>query len=106
VTPARKANAELDRLIEDITVDCYNEEEQLVAFETAFDNDAHFPCPGTALGHNIEVLSVATKNNRRELIATCRHSGHRYEIALLDIHLSADPDTTRLIAAYRRWTGN
>jgi len=103
MSPARKTDAQLDQLIEEITVDCYDEAEQLTAFETAFDNDAHFPCPGTVIGETVEVLSVATKNNRRELIATCRHAGQRYEISLLDIQLSADPDTTRLLAAYRRW---
>ena len=44
-------------------------------------------------------------NNRRELIATCQRNGRRYDIALLDIGLNADPETSRLIAAYRRWTG-
>ena len=76
------------------------------AFENAFDNDANFPCPGTIIGQNIEVLTVSTKNNRRELIATCQHGGHRYEVALLDITLDADPTTSRLLAAYRRWVGD
>jgi len=40
------------------------------------------------------------------LIATCQRDGRRYEIALLDIQLNADPPTSRLIAAYRRWTDN
>jgi hypothetical protein len=44
---------------------------------------------------------VSTKHNRRELIAICQHSGHLYELALLDIHLEADPTSSRLLAAYR-----
>jgi hypothetical protein len=49
------------------------------------------------------VLSVTTANNRRELIATCQRAGRRYEVALLDIDLNADPATARLLAAYQRW---
>jgi hypothetical protein len=103
---ARKADPDLDSLIADITVDCYNEEEQLTAFENAFDEDANFPAPGTVMGEDVEVLSVATRNNRHELIATCQRGGRRYELALVDIDLRADPVTTRLVAAYRRWLGH
>ena len=106
MNPARKTDPELDNLIADITVDCYDEEEQLTAFENAFDEDANFPCPGVVVGEDVEVLSVATRNNRRELIATCRRGGRRYELALLDIDLHADPATSRLLAAYRRWLGH
>jgi hypothetical protein len=98
-----KANAELDSLIEEITVDCYDQDEELQGFENAFDEDATFPCPATVIGEEVEVLHVGQANNRHELVATCQRNGRRYEIALLDIYLDADPDTTRLIAAYRRW---
>jgi len=104
MSPARQADAELDSLIWEITVDCHDEDEQLVGFENAFD-EANLPSPGSVVGEDVEVLSVSTANNRRELIATCQRKARRYEIALLDIELNADPDTSRLIAAYRRWIG-
>jgi hypothetical protein len=104
MSPARQADPELDSLIWEITVDCHDEDEQLVGFENAFD-EANLPSPGSVVGENVEVLTVSTANNRRELIATCQRKGRRYEIALLDIELNADPDTSRLIAAYRRWIG-
>jgi len=99
-----QADPDLDNLIWEITVDCYDEDEQLMGFENAFD-EANLPCPGTVVGEDVEVLSVSTANNRRELIASCQRNGRRYEAALLDIDLNADPDTSRLIAAYRRWIG-
>jgi ribosome recycling factor len=104
MSPARQADPELDSLIEEITIDAYDEDEQLMGFENAFD-EANFPCPGTVVGEDIEVLSATTANNRRELIAICQRNGKRYEIALLDIDIHADPTTSRLLAAYRRWTG-
>ena len=103
MSPAHQAN--LDLLIEEITVDCYDEHEQLQSFENAFDEDGRFPCRGTVIGEQVEVLNVGQGNNRRELIATCQRNGRRYEVALLDIDIRADPTTSRLVAAYRRWIG-
>ncbi|MGH2862052.1 MAG: calcium-binding protein [Solirubrobacteraceae bacterium] len=103
MAPAQHANTELDALIEEITIDAHDQDEQLMGFENAFDEDANLPCHGTVIGEQVEVLSVSRANNRHELTATCQRNGQRYEIALLDINLNTDPDTTRLIAAYHRW---
>jgi hypothetical protein len=102
MTPRRPSD--LQALIEEITVDCYNDDEELMGFENAFDEQADFPCAGTVIGEEVTVLSVGTKNGRRELLATCEHHGRRYELALLDINIHADPATERLVAAYRYWT--
>jgi hypothetical protein len=48
----------------------------------------------------IEVLSAATADGRAEFIATIRHHGQNYKIALLDITLDADPTTARSLGAY------
>jgi len=40
-----------------------------------------------------------------ELIATCQHAGHHHQIALLDIDINADQPASRLLTAYRHWTG-
>jgi hypothetical protein len=98
-------NSELDSLIADITVDCYNDDEQLTAFEAAFDN-ATLPCPGRAIGEKVSVISIGVANGRRELMATCERNGHRYQMALLDIELNGDPTIKTLVAAYRRWNSS
>ena len=46
---------------------------------------------------------MGESDGRRELVATCERAGRRHEVALLDVDLDADPETARLIAAYRRW---
>jgi hypothetical protein len=96
------ADLELDDLIDEITVDAHDEDEQLTGFEAAFE-DANLPCTGTVVGEEVDVLSVSRARNREELIATCQRQGRRYQIALLDLDVNADPATERLIAAYRRW---
>src|ERR1700683_2743351 len=101
----RKAGSDLDRLIEEIIIDAYDEDEQLMGFEVAFDEGADFPCPGTVVGEEVEVISVSVKNHRRELIATCKRGGKKYDVALLDTEVHGNSATSRLIAAYRRWLG-
>jgi Calcium binding len=92
-------------LIDEITVDAHDDDEQLMGFEAAFDEDASLPCTGTIVGQQVQTLSVSRTSNRQELIATCQRDGRTYEVALLDIHLQADPATARLVAAYQRWIG-
>lgn len=96
---------ELDILIEEVTVRCIGDEEQHVGFGTAFEQGVAFPFTGTVIGHPVDVLSVRSSEDRRELIAECRHQGRQYEVSLLDVEPHADPATTRLMAAYRRWAG-
>lgn len=105
MSPIRQADPELDSLIAEITIDCYDEDEVLGAFENAFD-EARFPWPGSVVGEEVEVLSVGMSNGRGELIARCERAGHRHEIAVLDVDLRGDSRTSRLLAAYRRWAGD
>jgi len=100
-----RADPELDELIADILIDAYDHDEALMGFENAFDEAGYFPCPGTVIGEDIEILSVAATNGRQELIATCQRAGRRHQIALLDIDVNADQPASRLLAAYRHWTG-
>ena len=76
-----QADPELDSLIAEITIDCYDEDEALSAFENAFDEESSFPIPAVVVGEDVEVLSIGTSNGRRELIATCQRAGHHHHIA-------------------------
>ena len=90
MTPRRR-DPGLDELIADITIDCNEEDEELMGFENFFDEWAALPCPGTVVGEDVQVLSVAIQHGRRELVAHCEREGRKYQIALLDVELKADP---------------
>ena len=45
-----QADPELDSLIAEITIDCYDENEALSAFENAFDEESSFPIPAVVVG--------------------------------------------------------
>jgi len=101
----RRADPALDELIEEITVDAHDHDEALMGFENAFEEADCWPCPGTVIGQDVEILSAAAANGRQELIATCQHAGRQHQVALLDIHINGDQPAPRLLAAYRHWTG-
>ncbi len=95
---------QLDDLIAEITVDCHDDDEALMGFEIAFEEQVRFPVSGTVVGDDVQVISVGRGDGRRELVATCERAGRRYHVALLDVDLR-DADATRLVAAYHRWLG-
>jgi hypothetical protein len=63
MSPVRRADPALDELIAEITADCNHEDEVLMGFEGFFDEQANFPCPGTILGENIDVIPVAAADD-------------------------------------------
>jgi hypothetical protein len=107
MSPSR-ANTDPDDLIAEIIIDAYDQDEGLIAFENAYDDEGHLPCPATVIGHKIQLLSVCAPTGRRELIATCQHAGHQHDLALLDIHIhpgqpahACGPPTTTAGSAQR-----
>ena len=105
MSPARQADPELDNLIYEITVDSRDEDEQLTGFEASFDEDASFPCPGTVVGEEVQILSVSRAENRRELTATLATSRTPIRHRAARHRHPRRPTTARLLAAYRRWPG-
>jgi hypothetical protein len=98
--------AELDALIEELTVDAYNDEEQLACFlvgaEEALVPGEHATIAGAA----VEVLSVdCGPDARTGLTARVLREGVRHEIALADLEFSPGSELGGMVAAYRRWQG-
>lgn len=105
MSPSHGPDPELDALIEEITIDCYDEDEALTGFENAFDEDAGYPIPATLIGHDVEILSIHASSGRRELIATCQHTTHKHDVALPGLTIHPRHPAARLHAAYRHWLG-
>ena len=49
----------LDKLIEEITVDAYGDDEQLWAFRQVFEDDVALPADGFVIGIPVSVIAVA-----------------------------------------------
>jgi len=95
----------LDKLIEEITVDAYGDDEQLWAFRQAFEDDVVLPAHGFVIGKPVSVIAVDYDGNeRRGLTAKCRREdGPEYVISASDVVLPQTSTGARTIAAYRRW---
>jgi hypothetical protein len=107
MSPSRPtiSKAELDALIEEATIDCYNEEEQITGLFTMLEEHLAVPFQTSVLGMTVTVTRVDLAANH-QIVAICQRDGAKQAIPILDLLLpSPAPDGTAWIAAYRRWHG-
>ena len=95
--------AALNALIEEATVDCYNEAEQITGLFTMLEEHLALPFETSLLGMTVTVAKVDLTVND-EIVAICRRDGHKQAIPILDLPLPHPaPDGVEWIDAYRRW---
>jgi hypothetical protein len=88
--------------IETILVDCYNEDEQYMAFLTVLDSEVRLPTPALVLGTPVTVTKLDYTDVQRGLVARCRGTQGAGEVALTDLTFAADrlaPGCTPLTAS-------
>ncbi len=93
----------LDAMIEEATVDAYNDEEQITGLFTMLEEHLALPFQTTVLGVTATVTKIElTAGN--EIVAICRRDAHKQAIPILDLPLpTPSPDGVEWIDAYRRW---
>lgn len=98
----------LNALLEEATVDCYDEEEEFAGILCTLDERLSFPLQAIALGEPVEVVALDESRSslRRGVIARVRKDDHEYLMALAELEF-VDPDSTSAewLAAYRYWLG-
>ncbi len=102
-----KASRELDRLLEEIIVDAYGDDEQLWAFRQAFEDHVATPTEAFVVGEPVTVMTIDYDGNeRRGLTARCRRkTGSEQVIAACDLIFPEGSAAARYMAAYRMWLG-
>ncbi len=97
------AAAELDRLIEEATVDCHDESEQIAGFYTMLEDNLALPFETQVLGAKVTVESLDL-TDAEEIVAICRRGQARQVISILHLPLPTSPVRgAEWIEAYRRW---
>src|SRR2546425_10639523 len=81
---------QLDKLIEEATVDCYNKEEQASGFFTMIEENLALPFAIRVLGITVSVVAIEMDDDGG-LGAVCEHGGERQRIALTDLPLPSPP---------------
>jgi hypothetical protein len=102
-----KESSELDRLIDEIIVDAYGDDEQLWAFRQAFEDNVVLPAEAFVVGEPVTVMTIDYDGNeRRGLTARCRREeGVEQAIAACDLIFPEGSAAARYTAAYRMWLG-
>lgn len=95
---------DLDRLVEEATVDCYNDEaEQVTGLFTVIKDHLELPFTTTLLGLEVRVIEIRlTDDNRIALV--CRKGRETQLIAASELPLpNTKPRGAEWLAAYRWW---
>jgi hypothetical protein len=82
------SDARLDELIEQATVDCYNEEEHVPGLFTMIEANLAVPFETSVLGVGVTVASV-NLTDTNQIVAICQRDGLRQAIPILDLALPA-----------------
>ncbi|WP_046494068.1 calcium-binding protein [Streptomyces odonnellii] len=100
------SKAELEAMIEEATVDAYNEDEQLTGLFTLLEEHLAVPFTTTAvLGVEVTVRGVDLAPDGR-IVALCSRGGMRQSIGILELPLPRPaPEGAEWIDAYRHWAG-
>lgn len=101
--PLHLSKRELDRLVEEATVDCYDESEQVAGLYTMIEENLAVPFETEVLGV-VAIVERIDLTDRDEIVAVCRRGRERQRIGLVDLPLpSPQPAGAQWIAAYRHW---
>jgi len=99
-------SAELDALIDELTVDAYDEDEQLSGFVVGAEEALRRAEPATIVGVEVQVAGVdCGADGRIGLLARVRRDGATHEVALADLTFAVGSELGAVVAAYRRWQG-
>ena len=99
----RMSQVRLDALIEEATVDCYGEDEQVTGLYTMIVDNLAVPFVTTVLGVEVTVTGIDL-TGRGIIVAHCSRGAFRRAICVLDLPLPTPrPDGAEWIEAYRHW---
>jgi hypothetical protein len=99
------SKAQLDAMVEEATVDCYNEDEQATGMFTLIEDNLAVPFSTEVLGVPVTVESVDL-TDAGQIVAICTRDRARQAIPIVDLPLpTPPPEGAEWIDAYRHWQG-
>jgi len=102
---SRISQARLAEMIEEATVDCYNESEKISGWFTMIADNLAVPFETMILGVPVAVERIEL-NRSEQIVAVCRRGREQQSLPILDLLLpTPPPDGAEWIEAYRQWCG-
>src|SRR5665647_960603 len=96
---------EADRLLEVITVDCYNASEQMTAFYEVFAEEGPLPTTATVVGATVRGVRIAIAEHGDEPTARSQRAAVVQDLRLSHLVFPPDAEAAWIHAAYRRCRG-
>lgn len=97
------SKAELAAMVEEATVDAYDEDEQVMGFHAMFEENLKLPFVTSVLGVNVTVESVNIGSGN-DILAICARGKIRQAVRIVDLPLpKPQPAGAEWIDAYRHW---
>jgi hypothetical protein len=96
----------LQELLEEATVDCYDEEEEFSGVLCTLDDRLRFPLQARALGEVVEVIGLdgGRSDLKRGIVARVRKADQEYTISLADLEfVDPDAESAEWLEMYRWW---
>jgi hypothetical protein len=103
----RKSNKERERLralIEEATVDCYNEEEEHTGFLTMVEDNLVCPFRAKVIGEEVEVTGFEWPKYPGGLLAVCQYKGKKHKVDITSLEwIEPRPKGFEWVEAYLAW---
>ncbi len=99
----RLSKSELDRLVEEAIVDCYNESEQATGLYTMIEENLQLSFQTEVVGVRVTVTGVDITEDD-QIVAICERGGFRQKVPILELPLPTPrPAGSEWIEACRHW---
>ena len=98
----------LAELLEEATVDCYDEEEEFSGVFATLEDNLGFPLQAKAMGNVVEAVGLDGNQSslRRGILAIVRQGEQEYRVGLSELEfIDPDPASAEWLAMYRYWLG-
>jgi hypothetical protein len=96
----------LQELLDQATVDCYDEEEEFGGVLCTLEDNLDFPLQAEAMGEPVEVIGLDSRRSslRRGIVARVRKGDKEYTVGLSElVMIDPDPTSAEWLAVYRYW---
>ena len=101
--PSKPSRDDLERMVEEATVDANDESEQVCGFYTMLENDLELPFNTVVLGAEVTVERLDLTDDDH-IVVLCRRGQERQRLPILDLPLPEPPPKGwEWIEAYRHW---
>ena len=103
IRPSKPSKDDLERMVEEATVDAHDESEQVSGFYTMLENELELPFNTIVLGADVTVERLDLTDDDH-IVVVCRRGQERQRLPIVDLPLPEPPPKGwEWIEAYRYW---